>query len=311
MQRVQALAIVLVAAVLSGCGASQSSPPAGSTVLAPASAMRALDSSDVADVACPKSRIYVADYGRSDVEIYAQGVTNPTPCGKITTGISYPEGIYVNGKGMLFVANYIGSTITEYPRGKKAPTITISTAAPAYDVFVGSNGILYAAEPATDSVAEYPAGSTTPSLTVTVNGGAYGVATDKKNNLYVSYLSNADGLSHVEKFAPGATTGTDMGFTVPFAGELKLTKQNDIVIGDRDDDLIDIFPPGATKPSRSFSTPGGRPVNLALNRAETVLYVVGLGQVQVMDYQTGVTTSTITSQLESPSGVAPFPPAPY
>jgi hypothetical protein len=311
MQKFYALSMVLVAAILSGCGGSQSNPAAGSSFTAASVIRTQAVTDDVADVACPKSRLYVADYGRSDIEIYAQGAANPTPCGEITTGISYPEGIYVNKKGELFVANYIGSTITEYPRGKKKPTITIDTSAPAYDVFVGGDGTLYAAEPATGSVVEYPANSTASKLTVTVNGGDYGVATDNKNNLYVSYLSNVDGLSHVEKFSPGATTGTDMGFTVPFAGELKLDKKNDIIIGDRNDQLIDIFPPGATTPSRSFSTPGGRPVYLALNLSETVLYVAGLGQVQVMDYQTGATTSTITSGLESPSGVAPYPPAPY
>jgi hypothetical protein len=261
--------------------------------------------------ACTKSTIYVADYASSDVEIYPQGKTNPAPCGKIKTGISSPEALYVDAKGTLFVANFSTTTVTEYPRGKKAPGFTITTAAPGYDLFVGADRTLYVAEATMNSVAEYAPGATSPALTLSINGGPHGVATDNKNNLYVSYLSNSDGLSHVEKFAPKATTGTDLGFTVSFSGEVKLDKQNDIIIGDRNNQIIDIYPPGQTVPSRSFSTPAGRPVNFSLNKAETLLYVSGFNAVQVFDYQTGVPVDNIASGLISPSGVAVYPPAPY
>ncbi|MBV8531553.1 MAG: hypothetical protein JO104_09565 [Candidatus Eremiobacteraeota bacterium] len=259
---------------------------------------------------CAKAQIFVADYLRSDVEVYSQGVSNPTPCRKIKTGVSNPEGIYIDAKGTLYVGNYTGSTVTEYPHAGKVPAITITTSAPPYDVFVGVDRTLYVAEPTMDQVAEYPLGATTPSLTLAINGGAYGMATDNQNNLYVSYLSNSDGVSHVEEFAPGATTGNDLGFTVSFAGELKLDKHNDIIIGDRNNDVIDIFPPGATTPSRTIPT-AGRPVYFCLNRTETMLYVSGPYQVQIFDYQSGTQVGSIASGLGDPSGTAARLPAPY
>jgi len=256
------------------------------------------------------SKVYVADYARNNIEIYPQGVNNPAPCGKISTGISAPEGIYADAKGKLYVANYLSSSVTEYPRGRRTPSLTIATAAPPYDLFAGSDGTLYVAEATQNAVAEYARGKTTPFQTLSINGGPHGVATDNKNNLYVSYLSNADGVSHVEKFAPRATVGTDLGFTVGFAGEVKLDTANDVVIGDRNADTLYVFPPGQTTPSRSFSI-AGAPVNFALDQAEANIYVAGLGQVQIFNFQSGTQTGSIAKGLTSPSGVALYPPAPY
>ena len=299
-----------VAAVflLTACGGGD--VPSMPATFAQVSATNAATSGPVGPDKCAKSKIYVADYLKSDVEVYSQGGDDPKPCGKITTGVSNPEGIYVDAKSRLYVANYIGSTVTEYLRAKGTPAITIATSAAPYDVFVGADLTLYVAEPTMDRVEEYASGTTSPSLALAINGGAYGMATDKHNNLYVSYLSNADGVSHVEKFAPRATTGTNLALTVPFAGEVKLDKQNDVIIGDRNDNVIDIFPPGATVPSRTIPT-AGKPVNFSLNQTETMLYVSGQFGVQVFDYQSGAQVGSITNGLGAPSGVAARKPAPY
>jgi hypothetical protein len=302
-----ASACAMSMSLLAACsGGGDTASPA--TTIAPSS-LNGGFSDLISPDACAKSKIYVADYLESDVEIYSQDAT-AKPCGKITAGVSNPEGIFIDAKSTLYVANFIGNTITEYPHARKIPSITITPSAPAYDVFVGADRTLYAAEPTMDQVAEYAPGTTSPSLTLAINGGTYGVATDKQNNLYVSYLSNSDGLSHVEKFAPGATTGTNLGFTVPFAGELKLDKKNDIIIGDRNDDVIDVFPPGATAPSQTIPI-AGAPVNFCLNQAETQLYVSGLNQVQVFDYPSGVAVGSIVNGLRVPSGVAARRAAPY
>jgi hypothetical protein len=298
------LASALLLAACSGVGVTPSSPSA----VVPSSLV-ARSTGGVNPDACATSKIYVADYLESDVEIYSQGVSNPSPCGKIKSGINSPEAVYVNAKGRVYVANYIGGTVTEYVKGSLKFTLTLE--APAYDIVVGTSGKLYAAEPAISGIVEYPSGATSPSLTITVNGEPYGVALDKSANLYVSYLSNADGVTHVEKFAPKATTGTDLGITEPFGGELKLDTANSIVIGDRNDDLINIYAKPYGPLTRSFSTPAGRPVFLALDNAEANLYVSGLNEVQVFDYATGVLDSSIATGLRDPSGVALYPPAPY
>jgi hypothetical protein len=294
--------------LLAACGGKSGVPSSSSAVIA--SPLENGIAGEVGPDACGTSKIYVADFVKSYVEIYPQGVTNPKPCGKIKTGISGPEAVYVDTKGKVYVANYATSTVTEY----KGSTLkfTITTAAPPYDLFVGSDKTVYVAEATSNAVEEYAAGATTPFLTLAINGGPHGVATDSHNNLYVSYLSNTDGVSHVEKFAPKAPSGTDLGFTVSFSGEVRLDAQNDVIIGDRNNnDIVYIYPPGQIVPSRSFPTPGGNPVDFALNNAETLFYVSGFNAVQVLNYQTGQQVDGITSGLTSPSGVALYPPAPY
>jgi hypothetical protein len=301
----------LASAFLLGACSGESGALPTSTMVLPSALQTHVDDS-VGPTACAKAKIYVADFAKSNVEFYPQGVSNPRPCGKITTGVSAPEAIYVDAKGTLYVANFSPSTVTEYLAGKKTPSFTITTLAPGYDLFVGSDKTLYVAEATANTVAEYAPGATTPTLSLSINGGPHGVATDKHNNLYVSYLSDSDGVSHVEKFAPKATTGKDLGFTVSFSGEVKLDLNDDVVLGDRNNnDIVYIYPPGQTVPSRSFATPGGNPINFALNKAETLFYVSGFTQVQVINFQTGVQVDNITHGLTSPSGVAAYPPAPY
>src|SRR6202023_1792556 len=87
----------LLSACSGGSGASTTS-----TTLLPSSWNTRFDGSVGPDT-CAASKIYVADIMKSDVEIYSQGVTNPTPCGKITTGVVGPEAVYVDAKGKVYV----------------------------------------------------------------------------------------------------------------------------------------------------------------------------------------------------------------
>ncbi len=139
------------------------------------------------------------------------------------------------------------------------------------------------------------------------------MVTDKKSNLYVAY-NGSDGKGHVEKFKPGATTGKDLGITVGYAYDLKLTQKGDLVLGDAAAGVVDIYPLGKTTPSRSFPTV--IPFSFALNEAETRLYVApsipGQGvAVSIYDFQIGAQLRAITNDTQSPDGVALDPPAPY
>jgi hypothetical protein len=296
-----------LAFLLTACGGGNSSLPASTPVLP--SSENAHSVSRIVPDSCPKTKIYVGDFAKGDVEIYPQGVSNPSPCGKIKASVAGPEAVFIDAKGRIYVANHTSSSVTEYVGTKLK--FTIPTAGPPYDLFVGKGRTVYTAEPTINTVEEFAAGATTPFLTLVLNGGPHGVATDNQNNLYVSYLSNADGLSHVEEFAPNSSSGTDLGFTVSFAGELKFDTQNNLIIGDRNNEIVYVYPPGQIAPSRSFPTAGGRPVNFALNKPETLFYVSGFNAVQVMDYASGVQVDGISTGLISPSGVALYPPPPY
>lgn len=114
-------------------------------------------------------------------------------------------------------------------------------------------------------------------------------------------------VGHILKFKPGATTGKDLGIAVAgFADGLAITKDCALIVGVGP--TVDIFPRGATSPSRSFNTVGG--FDLALNRSETYLYVASSGTaVGVYNFNTGAVVETITKGLLEPDGVAFYPPA--
>jgi hypothetical protein len=308
----RAIAALACASLMTACGGGGASPIASAPLTE--SASRTPDvAPDTTSKCTPK--IYVGDYQNNDVLIYPGNVMNPGPCGKIKTGIDAPLGVAVDYDDGVYVANYLsdssgGYPINEFLNGTKTPTVTIEADGPGYDLWVGKGRVLYVAEATRSAVAEYGYASTVPKATLAVNGEPYGVATDQKNNLYVSYLSNADGVGHVEEFAPGATTGTDAGFTVPLGGALRIDLQGNIIVGDRNDDLIDVFAPGGTTPGRSWSTPG-RPFYLALNKAETNLYTGAFGAVYIYDYASGTQVGTITKDLGQAQGIATFPRQPY
>ena len=223
----RAIAALACASLMTACGGGGASPIASAPLTE--SASRTPDvAPDTTSKCTPK--IYVGDYQNNDVLIYPGNVMNPGPCGKIKTGIDAPLGVAVDYDDGVYVANYLsdssgGYPINEFLNGTKTPTVTIEADGPGYDLWVGKGRVLYVAEATRSAVAEYGYASTVPKATLAVNGEPYGVATDQKNNLYVSYLSNADGVGHVEEFAPGATTGTDAGFTVPLGGALRIDSQ--------------------------------------------------------------------------------------
>ena len=72
-----------------------------------------------------KSRtLYVAD--DTDVIVYPADENNPPPLRKITDGVNQPQGLAVDRNGVLYVANSLANTVTEYRPGESHPFKTIS-----------------------------------------------------------------------------------------------------------------------------------------------------------------------------------------
>ena len=304
-----ALSTSLALTVLAGCSGS-SSPvnPLPQPVAGQSRLVRAAGSA----ITCPKARVYVANFGSNSVTIYRQRGKSPPPCGTITTGIFGPASVSVDPTGTLYVANYGNQNVTEYLRNTDVPNFTFSVGVKPEYIFVGADLTVYISSYPSNEVLEFAAGASTPTRTLSIPS-PFGMVTDNKNNLYVAY-NGSDGKGHIEKFKPGATTGKDLGITVGFAYDLKLTNKSDLVLGDAAAGVIDIYPPGKTKPSRSFPTV--TPFSFALNHAETRLYVApstpGQGvAVSIYDFQTGAQIGAITNGTQSPDGVALDPPALY
>ncbi|HEY2473248.1 MAG TPA: hypothetical protein VGI19_00460, partial [Candidatus Cybelea sp.] len=261
-------AAVALAAALAGCGgSSQSGIPNGPQ---PPTARQGRSSPAQNPLTeCPKARAYVANFGSNAVSIYPQRGKSPAACGTITTGIYAPASVSVDPKGTLYVANYGNENVTEYPRNTDVPSFTFSVGLRPEYLFVGADGAVYISAYPENEVLEFAAGASVPTLTISIPS-PFGMVTDSKNNLYVAY-NGSDGKGHIERFKPGATTGKDLGISVGYAYDLKLTQKGDLVLGDAAAGVVDIYSPRTTTPARSFPTV--TPFSFALNQGETRLYV--------------------------------------
>lgn len=263
-----------------------------------------------ADAKGPSQKVYVSDNSANAVYIY-NAAKPTTPIGTITSGLSGPLGSFIDSKENLYVANLTGNSVTVYAKGKTTPSKTYTTGlTEPIGVAVGKDGTVYVSEYQPGQVVEYDKGATTPSRTITV-GDAEGVALDNKNNLYVSYEDANAGVGRVQKFKPKATTGTDLGITVGYAGDLKLDTKNDIILGDQTAQAINYYKPGSSTPYGSIAV-GADPYKLALNSTEKSIYDATASTFVAIfqNMPNGKSEGTITSGLSSAFGVSLTPPPP-
>jgi hypothetical protein len=138
------------------------------------------------------------------------------------------------------------------------------------------------------------------------------LAVDSSDNLYVSYLGGPK-LSGVLEFPRGATTGTDLGLVIGSADALEVDRSGNIIIIDFNSNMIDIFPPGQTTPSKQIAVTAGTPFALSLNGAETTLYasVEASGGFIVQDvaYPDGTTMENTITALDGNWPIAVSPDA--
>lgn len=155
--------------------------------------------------------IYVAD--NEGVEIYPAGVNDPPRIGRITDGIAGADGLFVDQKGNLYVANLRGADVTVYRPGRTVPFEKYSTAKNPTDVVVGDDGTVYISQTSGGCicVTEYAPGSFVPKLTIPLeDSGGYPLfmALDSANNLYVSIANLMHG--YVLKVPSGKTKGKEL-----------------------------------------------------------------------------------------------------
>ena len=260
-----------------------------------------------------KERLYVSSYKLDYVAIYCTKGHNQAPLGKITDGIEGPEGANVDRKGNLYVANTIANTVTEYAPGSVTPSFTYSSGLgdPA-GVAIDDKQNVYVTNLSPPSVEVFAQASNTPLLKITDLTYPIDVALDASSNAYVTTYAPGFKSGEIFEYSPGSTQGTNLGIVTEAPGGIALDKAGDIVTADQSLPGVLVFPPGKTKPSKTFAQNALDPDPVRLDKEERRVYVgdsVG-NAVYVYDYSSGALVDTITDGVDGPNGLAldPAPP---
>jgi DNA-binding beta-propeller fold protein YncE len=314
------IAGALVAAGVSATLAACSGTPASTSLPASMAQPSARNGSGIlSNLLAPATSqvLFVSDTITNAVYEFSADQHNPTLIGKITAGISQPEGLWVDKTGVLYVANVSGGNVAEFKPGESKPFRTIRVGG-AQAVAVDSTGTLYVGLGGfeADSVVVFAHGSGTPTRTIHLLGHPSccvfvgGIAIDGADNMYVQAVAYPHTIGHVFKFAPGSTNGTDLGLQIGIGPGLALDGSGNLYTGDSGSILV--FAPGYQKAKRTVLNGLNFALLFTVNEAGA-LYVANGGYVtgngfhpgHVSEYLPGAIdpVSTITS-LKGPYGVA-------
>jgi len=308
------IAIVVTVCLLAACssnGALMPSRvmPSGHTVTP---SERTVTPSGVEGRHC-KDRLYVSSYKLNYVAIYCVKGHNQAPIGKLTDGVDGPEGANVDSKGNLYVTQTSSNSVTEYALGSAKPlfTYTSSLGAPA-GVAIDKKGDVFVTNLSPASVVVFPQRSNTPSLRITDAPYPIDVALDRTGNAYVTSYASDFKSGEILEYAPGSSTGTNLGIVTKIPGGITLDKAGDIVTADQGLPGVLVFPPGKTSPSKTFATNTLDPDPVRFDKREDRVFVgdsIG-STVYAYDYPSGKQSDSITDGVDGPNGLAltPAPP---
>jgi DNA-binding beta-propeller fold protein YncE len=144
-----------------------------------------------------KHLVYVADAQDNRIDIYGRG---GKPMGHITKGINYPQGLYVDASGILYVANRGAGNVLAFRRGEKSAFATFADGMEQPEgVTVCPDGSLYVANILSASggsgdITVYANGSRNPTGTLTYTGGYFFyLACDASGNLFATIVYGSTG----------------------------------------------------------------------------------------------------------------------
>jgi len=150
-----ALSACVAVAMLSACGGSQ--PPIGATGAMPQSVTESANNAHSGPL------LYVSNDGEAhNVTVYRADAKDPSPIETISSGLDFPVGMCLDGRGTLYVVDDDG-WVAEYPAGKTKPSkmITKGIDTPAFCA-IDSKGNLWVTNIYGPNVTEYLPGSTKP-----------------------------------------------------------------------------------------------------------------------------------------------------
>jgi hypothetical protein len=181
--------------------------------------------------------LYVADAGDDTVRMYPRGSTKPSV--KYTDGISHPIGLAISpDTGRLYVANFKGLDVTEYPQGSITPDKTVY-----FDLYEGNS--------------------------------PYGVTLDSNDVPYVTALGFPTAQAY--KLPLHQDWPKDLRITKKWAiiFGIAVDKKGDVIVANQSPEAIYIYPPHSHRPSKKIAV--SEPLLIALDEPAGRLYVANVG----------------------------------
>jgi hypothetical protein len=210
-------------------------------------------------------RLYGANENDSVVDTLSQREPYRT-IGSIY-GFLFPDAVAVGPNGDVIVADEITYVVSVFGPNAISPKYAFQSSGPPIDVAVGPHGdiylSLYEGTGAPGYIAVYKPGAKQPYATISSQQLQlfYFMTLDRAGNLYADGLasSNGDqGPGIVGMVKAGTTTVRLLPMQVGFPGGVALDRRGNLLICDQLPDghlgsVLDVFAPGASKPSRSFT----------------------------------------------------------
>lgn len=317
-----AAAIVL----LSGCAGGSSNSPAALTPQSSLSTLRNGVNSDGVDTrfgspASVLSRLVRTPHHRVEKDLFVSNFSTEvvvlknktySEVGTISSGIGDADGVWVDNKGNLYVANVTGPNVLEFKPGSSTPNCTYSSGlVDPINVTTDTAGNVYIADfnklQNPGYVDEFPQCSNTMSKQWSVSSGPEGVAVDKSGDLFVAYFGSSGG--NFEEFKGGSSTPTPLGAFVGSPAGLILDNHSNLIADDQAGNIDVIAPPYSSVTTLESGL--SDPFHVSLNKKETLLFNAnaGAGTVTVYKYPAGTLVTTLGSSngLSGAAGVSDSP----
>lgn len=220
----------------------------------------------------------------------------------ITNGIFFPEALALDASGTLYVGNV--QSITVYPAGATAPSLTISTEIGSPSAIgVDGSGTVYSANQNNNSVTEYAAGSPAVLRTITGVNDPPGLAVDSSGKLVVSSCYSCSGqgggADGVFIYAPGATTPMASLNQVSGPGQVAFDSLDNIYVAEQAG--LNVYPVNVLNPASQLPV---SPINLAINGNNDLAESDISNSVSAFMYANSNPFETITNGISGPFGIA-------
>jgi hypothetical protein len=260
--------------------------------------------------------LYVADEDGPAVKI----LKNKTyrEIGAITSGIQNPNGMVLDRRGNLYVANDSVPSITEYAPNATSPSFTYSLGMQsAISVSVDAHGNVYEAD-GTGYTRQYSQGSNAPVAGCTPTGATAvsGVAVDTANDVFVSF--EAGGVGAIAEYPGGfgdCSHEIVLSAPVVYPYGIAVDKNKNLVVADAGNAQVDVIDPPYSSVTRKIGSGFLEPTTVTLSRDNKLAFATDfqVHDVFVINYPTGTMITTLGSVygLAFPTAAVDGPNAVY